>query len=308
MLQNSGCIMSVKRKKRLIAGNHLIIRKKKQVGQYVNFYVWITLAVLLILIPLYIMIVCSVMTPAETNDSTFHWWPEQGFSIEGYQLVIETDFGGVTLLKGFFNTLLLYVPSIVIGCFVSSIAAYAFAKIEFKTKAIAFAILMFGMTLPNSMGIAASVILYDMMGWMDTLLPIMVPRMMGSIGIVFFLRQFYMGVPDDLIEAGYIDGFNHTQIFFYIMLPLSIPSMLSQFILTFISSYNDYLSPLLYLPNNMQFAPVALVIQNFSGAYSQIWCQKMAACAISMFPLLILYLISQKIILKGVAITSGLKG
>ena len=167
---------------------------------------------------------------------------------------------------------------------------------------------MFGMTLPNCMGMAASVILFDMVDWLDTVLPIIVPRMMGSIGIVFFLRQFYMSIPDDFIEAGYIDGFNHVQIFLYVMLPLSVPSMLSQFVLSFIGSYNDYLSPLLYLPNNIEFAPMALVIQNFSGAYSQIWCQKLAACAISMFPLLVLYLISQKFILKGVAITSGLKG
>ena len=132
--------------------------------------------------------------------------------------------------------------------------------------------------------------------------------MMGTIGIVFFLRQFYMSVPDDLIEAGYIDGFGHLRIFFYVMLPLAIPSMLAQFILTFITAYNDFLSPLLYLPNNIEYAPVSLVIQNFSGAYSQIWCLKMAACALTMFPLLILYLISQKIMLKGVAITSGLKG
>ena len=294
--------------KKLIAGNRLIVSKKKQIGQYVGFYFWITLGVILILIPLYIMVICSFMTAAETNDSTFHWWPQQGFSTEGYQKAFETDFGGVTLFKGFINTIILYVPSILIGCFVSSLAAYAFAKIDFKAKKVAFAILMFGMTLPNCMGMAATVILYDMAGWLDTVLPIIVPRMMGSIGIVFFLRQFYMSIPDDFIEAGYIDGFNHVQIFWYVMLPLSVPSMLSQFVLTFISSYNDYLSPLLYLPNNIEFAPMALVIQNFSGVYSQIWCQKLAACAISMFPLLILYLISQKFILKGVAITSGLKG
>lgn len=300
--------MNVKNNKKLVAGNHFIIKKKKQVGQYVSFYVWITIGILAILLPLYIMLLCSVMTPQETNNSTFHWWPEKGFSVQGYKDAFNTDFGGVTLLSGFFNTLVLYVPSLIVGCFVSSMAAYAFAKIDFKLKGPAFAILMFGMTLPNSMGVAAKVILFDMMNWIDTLLPIMVPLMMGSIGVVFFLRQFYMSVPDDLVEAGYIDGFSHIQIFFFIMLPLSIPSMLSQFILNFISCYNDYLSPLLYLPNNMQFAPVSLVIQNFSGAYAQTWNLRMAACAISMFPLLILYLISQNIILKGVAITSGLKG
>ena len=300
--------MNVEKDKKLIAGNHFIIKRKRRIGQYVNFYVWITLGCLVILIPLYIMLICSVMTPAETNDSTFHWWPEQGFSLEGYELAFNTDLGGVTIIKGFFNTLLIYVPSILVGCFTSALAAYAFAKLEFRTKAVAFAILMFGMTLPNSMSTAASVILFDMIGWMDTLLPLMVPRMMGTIGIVFFLRQFYMSVPDDLIEAGYIDGFGHLRIFFYVMLPLAIPSMLAQFILTFITAYNDFLSPLLYLPNNIEYAPVSLVIQNFSGAYSQIWCLKMAACALTMFPLLILYLISQKIMLKGVAITSGLKG
>lgn len=295
-------------RKKLIAGNHFITKKKKQVGQYVNFYVWITIGCLAILIPLYIMLMCSVMTPKETNDSTFHWWPQKGFSFEGYELAFNTDLGGVTIIKGFFNTLMIYVPSILVGCFVSSMAAYAFAKIEFRSKAVAFAILMFGMTLPNSMSTAASVILFDMVGWVDTLLPLMVPRMMGTIGIVFFLRQFYMSVPDDLVEAGYIDGFGHLRIFFYIMLPLAIPSMLAQFILSFISAYNDYLSPLLYLPNSIEYAPVSLVIQNFSGAYSQIWCLKMAACALTMLPLLILYLVSQKIMLKGVAITSGLKG
>lgn len=298
---------SVKHRK-LIAGDRLIASKKNKVRQYVGFYFFITLGALAILIPLYIMVVCSLMTPAETNDAAFHWWPRQGFSIEGYKLAYSVDFGGVTLLKGFFNTLLIYIPAIFVGCFVSSMAAYAFAKIEFKTKKIAFAILMFGMTLPNCMGLAASVILYDSIGWVDTILPLIVPIMMGGIGVVFFLRQFYASIPDDFIEAGYIDGFSHLQIFFHVMLPLAIPSMLSQFVLQFIGCYNDYLSPLLYLPNNIEFAPMALVIQNFSGAYSQIWCQKLAACGISMFPLLILYLISQKFILKGVAITSGLKG
>jgi multiple sugar transport system permease protein len=202
----------------------------------------------------------------------------------------------------------MYVPPIIIGVIVSSMAAYGFAKMEFIGKNTIFAILMSSLTLPNSVGMIAAIIMYNSLGWMGTPLPLMVPKMMGSIGIVFFLRQFYMGLPDDLIGAARVDGLGDYGIFLRVALPLSLPALGSQFILTFIGAYNDYLGPLYYLIGNPELYPLQLSLAYWRTGSNPDWAILMAGAVTATIPMVCLYLVSQKFILKGVAITSGLKG
>jgi multiple sugar transport system permease protein len=201
----------------------------------------------------------------------------------------------------------IYFPATVIGAFISAMAAYAFAKLDFKLNKPMFAILMATLTLPNCMNTIASVIMFDSIHWLNTPLPLMVPRILGSVGVVFFLRQYYMGMPDDLIGAGYIDGLDEISVFFRILLPLSVPAIISQVVLQFIGAYNDFVAPLLYLQDERLYT-LQVALSYYKDPVKDMWNVRMAAATVAMIPLVALYLIAQKYILKGVAITTGLKG
>lgn len=269
----------------------------------------VVLALLFVFIPVYIMISTSIMSRVESQSSKFHWLPYDP-TIEGYIRLL-TAKSDTTFLKSFINTMWMYVPSIGIGVFMSAMSAYAFAKIDFKLSKPMFAILMATMTLPTTLNQIVSYLMYAQLRWVGTPLPLMVPRMMGSIGIVFFLRQFFKGIPDDIMGAAYIDGLNEATTFFYILLPLALPSMFAQFILTFIGAYNDYMGPLIYLLGYPEYTPIALYIVNVNAQtnyVNPIWSYNMAAAVLGMLPLVTLYFIAQKYILKGISISSGLKG
>ncbi len=283
------------------------VPNKKKVDPKVGSHIIMILAILFIMVPMYIMIITSITSPVEANDAEFHWWPEMGVTGYAYQTAFTRKMAGNSLIQSFLNTMWIYLPSVAIGVFMSAMAAFSFAKLDFILKGPMFAILMATLTLPNCMGTVSSFLIYDKIGWINTPLPLMVPRMMGGIGIVFFLRQFYMGLPDDLIGAANIDGLGEIGVFFRIMLPISIPALLSQFILQFIGAYNEYLPPLLYLHDARMYT-LQISLAFFTEAYVQNWPLRMAGCVIAMVPLIVLYLLSQKFILKGVAITSGLKG
>ena len=280
-------------------------RKKKRFR--VGSFMAMILGVAFVIVPIYIVIITSLTSDIEANNAAFSWWPEMGLTLEGYTKAFTRKLAGNSLLRSFFNTMWMYIPSTAIGVFVSAMSAFAFAKLDFKLKKPMFAILMATLTLPNCIGFIASFLMFDKMGWINTPLPIMVPRMLGAIGIVFFLRQYYLGIPDDIVGAANLDGLGELGIFFHIMLPISLPALFSQFILNFITGYNDYLGPLLYLQNAKMYT-LQISLAFFAEAYVQDWPLRMSGCVIAMIPLVVLYLIAQKYILQGVSISSGLKG
>ena len=283
------------------------LKIKKVFSAVANHFI-VVLFVAFILIPLYVVIITSFKTTSEANGTVFNWWPKQGFALDGYVKILTTHQVNRNLIRAFGVTLWMYVPPIIVGVFVSAMAAYGFAKMDFVLKKPIFTILISSLTLPNSVGMIAAIVLYNNIGWMGTPLPLMIPRMMGSIGIVFFLRQFYMGVPDDLIGAARVDGLGDYGIFIRIALPLSMPAIGSQFILTFISAYNDYMGPLYYLIGNPEIYPLQLSLSYWRTGSNPDWSVLMAGAMVATIPMLCLYLLSQKFILKGVSITSGLKG
>lgn len=283
-------------------------RKNQRILSRIFCYAVVVLFALFIFVPLYVVIVTSFKTTAEANGTTFYWWPKEGFSVDGYVKIFSTHQVNRNLIRAFGTTLWMYVPVIFVDVFVSAMAAYGFAKMEFFLKKPIFAILMSTLTLPNSVGMIASIVIYNGIGWMGTPLPLMVPRMMGQIGIVFFLRQFYMGLPDDLIGAARVDGLSDYGVFLRIALPLSWPALGSQFILTFITAYNDYLGPLYYLVGKPELYPLQLSLSYWRTNSNPDWSVLMAGAMVALIPMIGLYLLSQKFILKGVAATSGLKG
>ena len=288
--------------------NKIRKRKNQRILSRIFCYAVVVLFALFIFVPLYVVIVTSFKTTAEANGTTFYWWPKEGFSFDGFVKIFSTHQVNRNLIRAFGTTLWMYVPAIFVDVFVSAMAAYGFAKMEFFLKKPIFAILMSTLTLPNSVGMIASIVIYNGIGWMGTPLPLMVPRIMGQIGIVFFLRQFYMGLPDDLIGAARVDGLSDYGIFLRIALPLSRPALGSQFILTFITAYNDYLGPLYYLVGKPELYPLQLSLSYWRTNSNPDWSVLMAGAMVALIPMIGLYLLSQKFILKGVAATSGLKG
>ena len=281
--------------------------RKQRKKKYIGYYFVVLLVLAFILVPMYIMVITSLMTELETDNAYFSWWPQMGLTLDGYKFIFEKSVLQITLIDAFWNTMWIYFPSTVVGVFMSAMAAYSFAKLEFKLKKPMFAILMATLTLPNCMSMIASVIMFDGIGWLNSPLPLIVPRMLGTIGVVFFLKQFYAGIPDDLIGAGYIDGLDELGVFFRILLPISMPALVSQIVLQFIGAYNDYLAPLLYLQDERIYT-LQIALAYYKDPVKDMWNIRMAAAVVAMAPLVILYLIGQKYILKGVAITTGLKG
>ena len=264
------------------------------------------LIIIAVLSPFYIMLLTSVETFAETNQAEFVFVPET-ITFEAYKDVIFKESGGVNLLRSLWNTLWIYLPGIVVGIFTSTLAAYAFAKLEFKSKTFVFSVLMATLTLPNCKSTIASFLMFDQINWVNTPWPLMVPRMFGSIGVVFFLRQYYMGIPNELMESARLDGAGNWEIFFRIMFGLAKPAMFSQFIIQFIGGYNDYTGPLIYLQDARLYT-LQIALNLFYDPYTQNWPMRMAGCVVSMLPLIILYIFTQKFMTKGMEVSSGLKG
>lgn len=283
-------------------------QKRLRVCSLIFSHFIVILMAAFILVPLYVVIITSLKTTAEANGTIFRWWPKEGFSLDGYIKIFTTKQENRDLIRAFGVTLWIYVPSITVGVLVSALAAYGFAKVDFFLKKPIFFILLNSLTLPNSVGMIAAIVIYNGIGWMGTPLPLMIPRMMGGIAIVFFLRQYFMGLPDDLIGAAKVDGLGDYGIFFHVALPLALPAIGSQFILTFIAAYNDYLGPLYYLVGKSELYPLQLSLSYWRTGSNPDWSVLMAGAMVAMIPMLALYLVSQKFILKGVAITSGLKG
>ena len=259
------------------------------------------------LFPFYIMLVTTIESFEETNNAEFVWWPSQGPNFEAYERVLFGSVGGINLMYSLWNTMKIYLPGIIVGLFTSTMAAYAFAKLDFKLKNFMFSFLMGTMMLPNVMSMMSKFLIYDYIGWINTPWPLMIPRMFGAIGIIFFIKQYLVGIPDDMLNAAKIDGAGNWSIFFNIIIQVAQPVMVAQFVLSFISAYNDYTEPLLYLQDASMYT-LQIALAFFYDPYTQNWPQRMAGCAVTMIPLIVLYLISQKYIIQGMSVSASLKG
>ncbi len=282
-----------------------VARKKKH---YVGSYLIIVFCMLIVLFAVYIAVITSLMTKAEANYVEFHWLPKEGISLRAYIDAFTKDYGGTNVFIGLKNTLLMYIPAILVGLYTSALAAFAFAKMKFPGRVFMYSVLMASMMIPNNMSIIAKLLIYDNLGWIGTPWPIMVPRMLGIAACIFFMRQFYISVPKDLVDAARVDGLNYFGTFNRVMLPISVSPILVQFIFQFIIAYNDYTDPLYFLSNNPDLSTIQLTLAFLVDPYEQDWPLRLAACIASAIPMFLLYMCTQNIMLKGLEISSSIKG
>ena len=253
------------------------------------------------LAPFIWMIGTSLKTTAQSIAYPPVWIPNP--------LVFKTFTDAFTKMNyplAFRNTLIYAVPA-VIGTLVScSLVAYGFALVQWRGRNVVFLVLLATMMLPSQVTLIPLYVIYAKLGWINTYLPLLVPTFLGSPFYIFLLRQFFLGIPRDLMDAARLDGASELRILATIVAPLSAPALITVGILTFIDKWNDFYGPLIYL-QKPELQPLSLSVQVFSQQHGTDWPLLMAASILVAAPLVILYFVAQRKFIEGITLT-GLKG
>lgn len=261
-------------------------------------------------VPFVWMVSTSLKTLEATGAFPPQWWPSPVQWVN-YAEVFRSPQANFLLWAR--NTLVIAVLGVAGTTLSSAIVAYGFAKMRFFGRGPLFAIMLSTMMLPFPVTMVSLFAIFRWLGdttgvdWLGTFKPLWVPAWFGSAFNIFLLRQFFMTIPNELSEAARIDGCGDFGIFWRIILPLSRPALTVVALFAFMSIWNDFLGPLVYLQRPEQFT-LALGLQNFqskSGGTS--WHLLMAASVLVILPALLLFFLAQKTFIEGIA-TTGSKG
>ena len=280
------------------------ISRKKQ-HKLVNWLLFIFLLAgsLVMIVPLLWMLSTSVKEKLEVFAMPPVWIPSKINWIKYSEIWTKGP-----LLSGLKNSLVVCLLVTTIGTFTSSLAAFSFAKLRYPHKNTIFLSLLGTMMIPFAIIMIPQFIIFSKIGWVDTLKPLIIPGLFGNVSMIFFLRQYMMGIPTDFIEAARLEGCSFFKIYYKIILPLSGPAISAQVILWFMGIWNDYLAPSIYI-NTPERMTIQTVIQSFNATYAiqTDFPLIMAASIMSMLPIIVVFIIFQKWIIESIAIT-GVKG
>lgn len=274
---------------------------KKAVAGKICVYIILILLALVMIIPFLWMLSASIKSDREVFQmNPFVWIPENPKWSNYKEIWTKIPFA--TFVG---NTVYLTIVVTALQLLTSSFAAYSFAKLEFKHKNGLFLAYIATIAMPWQVYMVPQFIMMRKMGLNDKLLAIICLQAFSAFG-VFMMKQFYEGIPDDLCEAARIDGMSEYRIYAKIMLPLSKPALSTLTIFTFVTTWNDYLGPLIYL-KSQEKKTIQLGLKMFISQYSSDYGLIMAGSVLSLILVLLMFLFLQKYFVEGVAST-GLKG
>jgi multiple sugar transport system permease protein len=273
---------------------------RRTAGQVV-LYVVLSLVTLLIVLPLVWIVLTSFKTDSDAIQNPFSVFPTP-WSIDAY---VTLSSGQQPIFRWFLNSLLAATLQTAIILVTASAAAYALARLEFWGKKIVFGAIIATLLVPPVIFLIPNYLIVQNLGWLDTIWAISIPGAASAFG-VFFLRQFFIGLPVEIEEAARIDGAGDFRIFLQIVVPLARPALATLAVLSFLANWNDFLWPVYVLlsPENLTLQPGLAQLQ---GAYSTHFAIVMAGAVIASIPVLILFSIAQRHIVDSVA-SSGVKG
>ncbi|MEO1987807.1 MAG: carbohydrate ABC transporter permease [Martelella sp.] len=239
----------------------------------------------------------DVFSSAALIPATFHW---SNFSeVFAYQ----------PFARQYFNSL--YIAVLVTGLtlFLSSMAGYALARLRFAGSALVLLLLISALMMPEEVTIVPNFFLMKNLGLMNTHMPLILLPIFGSQGVMatFLMRQYFLALPKELEEAGRMDGLTRFGVYFKVALPLSKPALAAVGIITFLFSWNLFLEPLVFV-NDIKLFTLPLALANFTDTYGlPLWHLQLAATALAVIPMLIVYILAQRQIVESFAL-SGVKG
>ena len=275
------------------------MNKKKQVSKIVLYVVLIVTSIFM-LIPFYWMVISSLKLNKDVFSVPMKWIVEEP-AWNNYQIIWKK----LPLFTFFMNTAKITIITTIIQLFTSCFAAYGFAKTNFKGKNAIFLMYVTTIAIPWQVYMVPQFIIVSNLKLADTHLGLILMQAFSAFG-VFLIRQFYMGIPNELCEAARIDGLSEYGIFARIILPLGKPAMATLTIFTFVNVWNDFMGPLIYLKTKEK-KTLQLGIRMFISQYGADYAWIMAASVCSLIPVIIVFLCCQKFFVEGVA-ASGIKG
>ena len=277
-------------------------RLRRRIGSVVA-HVLLILASIIMLYPLLWMLSAS-FRPENEIFSSNSLWPSS-FSLDAYFR------GWVGLRIGFdtffINSLIISVLCIIGNLATCSLAAFAFARLQFWGRPFWFAMMLITLMLPYQVTLIPQYVLFHQLGWINTFLPLVVPKYLAADGFFIFLMvQFFRGIPKELDEAAQMDGCSPWRIYWRVLLPLSMPVLTTAAIFTFIWTWDDFFGPLIYLSDIRSYT-VQLGLRTFvdSSAESD-WSGLFAMSILTLVPVFVFFLFFQRLLIEGIA-TTGMK-
>lgn len=262
-----------------------------------NFFIHLSLliGIILSLFPFYWLVIMST-----NKSSDIYRFPPK--LIFGDQLMtnINSVLSNIDFFGSFVNTVFVSVASTVLVLFFCSLAGFSFAKYNFPGKKILFILLLATMMIPAQLSLVPSFIIMQKLGWVGTFKALIVPGMVNAFGI-FWMRQYAQGaIPDDLLNAGRIDGCNHFRLFWNVAIPILRPALAFLGIFTFIGSWNDYLWPLIILNNPNKYT-LQITLSQLNGIYTTDYAMVMAGTLMATLPLIFMFLLVSRQFISDIA-------
>ncbi len=269
-----------------------------------KYLLWLVLGLgaILMIGPFYWMIITAFKTQGEALAFPPTWWP-QNPTLENWIALTDLDFGSFPLF--FRNSLFVVTAITLITLLTSAAAGYVFAKIEFHGRDALFFVVLGMLMVPFTVSIVPLFSLMVTLGWTNNYLALIIPIIFNPFGI-FLLRQFMLGVPDELIAATRIDGGSEFRIFWSVALPLSKAALAALAIFVFIEQWDNFLWPLIIIDDPNLFT-IPLGLAQFRGRFGVEIGSTAAGSIVAVLPVLVVYLFAQKQFIEGIAMT-GLKG
>ncbi|RYG22533.1 carbohydrate ABC transporter permease [bacterium] len=268
----------------------------------VFWHLVLLLFALFMLAPVLWMVSTSFKPEGETVSETIHWIP-QTFTTDSYEKLFESG-KKFPVTRWFANSVFISLTGTLLVLAVTSMAAYALSRLHFKGREGIFRLVLSTLMIPAPVVLIPVFVIVTRLGLFDSYPALILPGGASAFG-VFLLRQFFLGIPAELEEAAFLDGAGHWRVFWQVMLPLCKPALGTLAIFTFIGFWNDFAWPLIVTNDlSMRTIPVGLAI--FQGQYVTQYSITMAAAVLASLPMLVAFLIFQKNITEGIAMT-GLK-
>ena len=267
-------------------------------------YAVLLLGAALIFFPFAWTVSTSLKTEQQTLEYPPTWMPDPVQWQNYPQALTARPFG-----QYYINTTIVTVLSVVGQVISSAVVAYGFARFRFPGRGLMFLVVLSTLMIPFHMLIIPRFILFKILGWLDTFAPLIIPNFFGGAFSIFLLRQYFLTIPLDLDEAAKMDGASAFQIFAQIILPLARPALGAVAVFEFVSTWNDFLGPLIYLSSDRNYT-VSIGLAAFRNDYFTAWHLFMAASAVAMLAPLAVFFLAQKYFISGVALTGsgGSKG
>jgi glucose/mannose transport system permease protein len=255
-------------------------------------YLLLVVFALFFIMPIYVMLVTSLKTLAEAQNSSM-WALPRVLSFEAYANA------GARLGRGVLNSLLLTIPATLISSLVGSVNGYCLSKWKFRGSNLLFTIVLFGMFIPYQSVLIPLVHFLQQIGLYNTIAGLILVHVVYGVPITTLIfRNYYATVPDELIEAGRIDGAGLLSTYWYVFLPISLPSFVVVAIWQFTNIWNEFLFAVT-LTNNPGTQPVTVALQNLGGSMIAQWNTQMAGALIASLPTLLVYIILGRYFIGG---------